>query len=202
MNRNWIASAFRDPRYSILSNPGGGDCLFHVVSQACRHSVAELRDFASRLITEEEFQLKRQMYDSAVSDLQKYTSERIYNPQIRRRMAACIRDISAYDWIKNIKTLEQYREYVRRPGVWGDAETVGHLERLFRCKMLFFDARSPTCTYAFPSADNLSPSRYIMVNYDRECHFELVSYSGARVFTLDSLPLPVRRVFGLGRRDP
>lgn len=195
---NWIASATRDPRYAILKNPGGGDCLFHVIAQASRYSISQIRECASMLVTEEEFQLKRQMYDSAVSDLKRYTSTPYRDAKTRRMMAACIRDISAYDWIAPLKTLQQYREYLKRPGCsWGDAETVGHLERLFRVKMLFFDAASPTGTYAFPShfADDSMPERYIMVNYDRECHFELVTFGNVRVFARETLPLAVRRAF-------
>jgi hypothetical protein len=199
MDRSWIARVMKDDRFEIVPNPGGGDCLFYVISQASRYSVAQIREFVSRLVTEEEFKIKKQMYESAVADLKRITDTVKRKSSDAKRLRECIADITDYSWIARINNLAEYREYVCRPRTsWGDAETVGHLERIFSCKMLFFDRKRPEMgfTYSFPSS---AKERYIMVNYSEGCHFELVTFDGYKVFTLDTLPPSVANLFAIRR---
>ena len=171
--------------YAIVPNRGGGDCLFHVMSQATGLSMMQLKRAASGLASREEFQIKRQLYEDAKREW------------VRTRRSCYLDDILSYGWMEGIGTLAQYRRELARPGRWSDGESIGRLEHLLRCRILLLCARSPTGTYPRPKSAGALPRFYVMVNYINDRHFELITWKGYRCFALRDLPSAIRQLFHL-----
>lgn len=181
---NWIAKLFRDHRFQIIPNSGGGDCLFHTMSQATGIRINDLKDFVASRVTPEEFRIKKSMYESAKEQFRKSRDISYYH------------DINDYYWIERVKNIKQYREELKKRGLWADGESVGRLEEIFQCRILLLSQSSPTVVYNTGSCIK-NPKFYVMINYINAKHFELILYNGYRCFLKKDLPFVVQRIFHL-----
>ena len=176
---NWIAQLFQDYSFSIIPNQGGGDCLFHVLSQATGIKMEDLKYIVAADATQEEFNVKKSMYESATKEYTK-TGNRDY-----------LIDILNYKWLENVTNLYQYQKLLATHGTWGDGESVDHLERILNCRILLLSRESSQIVYNTASPVK-RPKYYVLVNYIDSTHFELISFKGFRCFTRADLPFVIK----------
>ena len=199
----WVASAFGDPGFAIIRNRGGGDCLFHSVGAAVGATVAELRGIVAAQASQEEYEVKRDLYQSAIDDLPGVRARlaRTVDPAERRELAVLARnlttDVRIYRWMAGVSSLAEYRRRLATRGNWGDAEAVGHLESALGVKLLLL-SRCGSSGMAYVNTfvpPGFNPSRYILIAYDDGAHYQLVTYNETRIFSFESLPGCVRELF-------
>ena len=184
---NWISEALGDPHYRILPNPGGGDCLFHVVSQATGIPAARVKRTVADRATDEEFRVKKAMYESAKKGLM--------SDDGGGAALEYARDYLDYAWMEGVDGLERYRDLLARCGTWGDGESVQHIEKILRCRVLVLCRELPGICYRIPSSVR-DPKFYLLVNYSG-AHFELVTWAGRGTFVAANVPKEIKRIFGI-----
>lgn len=206
---NWAASAFRDAAFSIQEVPPDGDCLFHAVSVGSGYRVSQLKGIVASCATQEEFAIKKGMYHSAVEEHPKVNHRLTQTPRtspyyegLLERLARYADDISTYGWLQDINTLDEYRRVVAQRGIWGDAEAIGHLERVLNTKFLIFSVEEtkqhniPEIYQSTMIREGFSPSHYLLVGYEETAkHYSLIRHSGQVRFTFEQLPFSVRTLF-------
>jgi len=187
---NWVARITGDPNFEIIPNMGGGDCLFYAVSQATGLSIEKLRLEAALRISDEEFKIKKTIYQSAKEEF-----EREKQLQTKRTY---LNDVLSYHWMENINTVEQYRHILAKRGLWSDAETIGHIEKALQCKILLLSSGSPGLAYRNQTDDDETPNYYLIIGHSAEtCHFELVTHDGNKQFHRETLPFIIRVLFAI-----
>lgn len=91
--KNWVQKFFRDHKFNIVDNEGGGDCFFAAIRDGLATigkniTVAELRNRLSSAATEEMFQERRKLYENQVKELESVKSRiNLYNEQNRKLKA-------------------------------------------------------------------------------------------------------------------
>jgi predicted NAD-dependent protein-ADP-ribosyltransferase YbiA (DUF1768 family) len=106
-------------------------------------------------------------------------------------------------YMKNIKTLEDYREYIKTSQFWADAWAISTLERVLNVKIIILSEKS----YNEKSLDSVlncgeinhelqdrgafNPEFYIITTYSGN-HYRLVSYKAKRIFTFKEIPYGVK----------
>lgn len=106
-------------------------------------------------------------------------------------------------YMKNIKTLEEYREYIKTSQFWADTWAISTLERVLNVKIIILSEKS----YNEKSLDSVlncgeinnelkdseafNPDFYIITTYSGN-HYRLVSYKAKRIFTFKELPYGVK----------
>lgn len=185
---NWISETLGDPDYRILPNPGGGDCLFHAVSQATGVPVAHVKRMVAERATGEEFCVKKAMYESAKEGLMR-------NGTTTAAALEYARDYLDYAWMEGVDSLARYRDRIATRGTWGDGESVQHIEKILQCRILVLCRELPGSGYRIPSSVR-DPKFYLLVDY-AGAHFELVTRAGRGTFVPANVPVAIKRIFGL-----
>jgi len=92
-SKNWVQKFFRNHKYNIVDNEGGGDCFFAALRDGLATigktiTVAELRNRLSSAATEEMFQERRKLYENQVKELESVKSRiNLYKEQIKKLKA-------------------------------------------------------------------------------------------------------------------
>jgi len=102
-------------------------------------------------------------------------------------------------YMHNIKTLEQFREYIKTSGFWADTWTISTLERILNVKFIIMSeqeydngslASVLNCgemNRAIEERGIFSPEFYIIVTYSGD-HYRLITYKHKRIFTFREIP--------------
>jgi predicted NAD-dependent protein-ADP-ribosyltransferase YbiA (DUF1768 family) len=106
-------------------------------------------------------------------------------------------------YMKNIKTLEDYREYIKTSQFWADAWAISTLERVLNVKIIILSEKS----YNEKSLDSVlncgeinrelqdrgafNPEFYIITTYSGN-HYRLVTYKAKRIFTFKEIPYGIK----------
>jgi len=103
--------------------------------------------------------------------------------------------------MKQIDTLEKFREFVQTPSYWADDWAIDVLERELNMKMIVFSSNDYEeddennvlrCTLSSQSSNgDFIPDFYIMTTYSGD-HYRLISYSNKRIFTFREIPYDVK----------
>jgi hypothetical protein len=99
--------------------------------------------------------------------------------------------------MRNIATIDQFRDYVQSPAYWADDWAISVLERELNMKLIIFSERDYNendennvlrCTLGSDMAkDRFTPDFYIMATYSGD-HYRLVTYSNKRILTFREIP--------------
>lgn len=106
-------------------------------------------------------------------------------------------------YMKDIHTIEDYREYIKTSKFWADTWAISTLERILNVKIIIFSEKS----YNEKSLDSVlncgeinteleengvfNPDFYIMATYSGD-HYRLITYKAKRIFTFREIPYDVK----------
>jgi predicted NAD-dependent protein-ADP-ribosyltransferase YbiA (DUF1768 family) len=106
-------------------------------------------------------------------------------------------------FMKNIDSLDKFREYIQTPAYWADTWAISTLEHLLNIKMIIFSEKAFS-EGAHPSVMNcgevnhniekkgsFAPTYYIMTTYSGD-HYRLISYKQKRILTFPEIPYDVK----------
>jgi predicted NAD-dependent protein-ADP-ribosyltransferase YbiA (DUF1768 family) len=106
-------------------------------------------------------------------------------------------------YMKNIDSLEKYREYIITSSYWADAWAISTLERVLNVKIIILSEHAyrakdldgiMNCgeiNKKLEHSENFKPNFYIMTNYTGN-HYELISYKNKRIFTFPEIPYDIK----------
>ena len=160
-------------KYEIFENEGKGDCFF-----------ASLRDG-----------LINTKYSSvSVKDMRQELSKKATNEVFRN-----LKDIETqlpddYDFIKDISTLEEFKEYILKPSYWADEWAISTIEKLYNVKVIILnkETESLECGSGYENGD-FKPENYVIMEYtDNPKHYRVVEVNNKRNLSFDELPIEIK----------
>lgn len=109
--------------------------------------------------------------------------------------------LEEFSHLKNINSLDKFREYIQTPAYWADDWALDVLERELNMKFIIFseqdydeDDENNVIRCSISSQDGkteFSPDFYVMTTYSGN-HYRLISYTSKRIFTFREIPYDVK----------
>jgi len=110
-------------------------------------------------------------------------------------------NLTEFAHMKDITTIDKFREYVLSPSYWADDWAIDVLEKELNMKFIIFseidydeddENNIVRCTLTSNSLEgDFTPDFYVMVSYSGN-HYKLISYSNAFIFTFREIPYDVK----------
>ena len=141
--------------------------------------------------------MEKVVRDELISEAGKLKAQ--YKEKVAERKAKEALQTEYVGYMKNIKTLEQFRAYIKTSGFWADAWTISTLERILNVKFIIMSEQEYD-NGALASVLNcgevnsvisergiFSPEFYIIATYSGD-HYRLITYKHKRIFTFREIP--------------
>lgn len=211
----WIEKFLQSNHYKIVDNSGKGDCFFYTIidSKIGDYDIQTLRNMISSEITQNEFKQKKSMYEmmektvAETKESIKSTSDSKQKSQLKKELAY---ETSLFDYLKymkNIKSLEQLKEYMNTSDWWIDESGIEILEKKLNVKFIIFDKQSfidhdldsvLLCKYGSilnsDTVKSFNPTYYILLSYENNDHYTLITYDKKPHLTFDEIPHKIKEM--------
>jgi hypothetical protein len=141
--------------------------------------------------------MEKVVRDELISEALKLKAQ--YKAAVTERKAKEALQTEYVGYMRNIKTLEQFRAYIKTSGFWADTWTISTLERLLNVKFIImseqeYDNGSMASVLncgevnsAISERGIFSPEFYIIATYSGD-HYRLITYKHKRIFTFREIP--------------
>jgi predicted NAD-dependent protein-ADP-ribosyltransferase YbiA (DUF1768 family) len=139
----------------------------------------------------------KQLRDEIINETQKLKEQYKQKATEKKQTESLQNEYVGY--MKDIKTIEDYREYIKTSRFWADTWAISTLERVLNIKMIIFSEKS----YDEKSLDSVlncgemnselhergafNPEFYIMTTYSGD-HYRLITYKSKRIFKFSEIP--------------
>ena len=159
--------------YKIFENEGAGECFFASVRDGLKNTkskgvtVSAMRSELSKKATEEVFRNLKDIESQLPED---------------------------YDFIKNISTLEEFKDYILTPSYWADEWAISTIEKIYNIKVVILSKVTETieCGYGYEDLV-FKPDNYLFMEYtDNPKHYRIVEVNGKRDISFDEIPVEVK----------
>jgi predicted NAD-dependent protein-ADP-ribosyltransferase YbiA (DUF1768 family) len=143
----------------------------------------------------------KQMRDEIINETQKLKEQYKQKSAEKKQTESLQNEYVGY--MKDIKTIEDYREYIKTSRFWADTWAISTLERVLNVKIIIFSEKS----YDENSLDSVlncgemnadlqekgafNPDFYIMTTYSGD-HYRLITYKAKRIFKFSEIPYGVK----------
>jgi predicted NAD-dependent protein-ADP-ribosyltransferase YbiA (DUF1768 family) len=187
-----IFEIYKD-RYVMFSNAMNETWLLHKEKKKEFNAIKE--KYNSTIDNE---QLKR------LSNAAKHLKEEI--TQLSRDYEYSKEHIKNVEFMKNIHTLEQLKEYVRTCSFWADDSTINIMERVLNIKFIILSSQyykasdldhvmkcGAEVDPLIVSRDEFRPEFYIIVDHTGN-HYKLIGYRSAKIFRFKELPYDIKQM--------
>ena len=124
--------------------------------------------------------------------------------------------LDEWKFMKNIKTLDQFKELINSSNFWADTWAISTLERIYNIKLIIFSfeqyntqllesKKTPTINTLnivlcgqlndkiLEERGSFEPSHYIMTDYNGS-HYQLITYKKRGALTFEQLPYAVKKL--------
>jgi len=121
----------------------------------------------------------------------------------KEREEAEIEQATYVGYMKNIKDIDGYRDYIQTHGFWADAWAISTIERLFNIKVIIMSemAYNEGSMHSVLNCGEINkqiqdrgvfnPDHYVIVTYSGN-HYRLVTYKGKRIFNFREIPYGIK----------
>jgi predicted NAD-dependent protein-ADP-ribosyltransferase YbiA (DUF1768 family) len=180
-------------RYVMFSNAMNETFLLHKEKKKEFNAIKE--KYNSTIDNE---QLKR------LSNAAKHLKEEM--TQLSRDYEYSKEHIKNVEFMKNINTLEQLKEYVRTCSFWADDSTINIMERVLNIKFIILSSQyykasdldhvmkcGAEVDPLIVSRDEFRPEFYIIVDHTGN-HYKLIGYRSAKIFRFKELPYDIKQM--------
>ena len=139
----------------------------------------------------------KQIRDEIINETQKLKEQYKQKSAEKKQSESLQSEYVGY--MKDIHTIEDYREYIKTSKFWADTWAISTLERILNVKIIIFSEKS----YNEKSLDSVlncgeinteleekgafNPDFYIMATYSGD-HYRLITYKAKRIFTFREIP--------------
>lgn len=108
-----------------------------------------------------------------------------------------VENLKEYDFMKDLKTIEEFRNYIMTSNYWADAWAIFVLEQSLKMKMIIFGEESfdsgdldnvVNCGYSLQeNVNSFTPNFYIMASYSGN-HYRNITYKNKKLLTFVEVP--------------
>jgi predicted NAD-dependent protein-ADP-ribosyltransferase YbiA (DUF1768 family) len=242
---NWVQQFMENKNYSIVENPGKGDCFFYAIADAFstvgnKTTVNKLRDLLAGEVDAELFKRFKGQYDdiraSITQDTANITKLQKQYEDIRRTLAQTIdhdrqvkiveagkavesqfkrvmheRDVSKqmfdeFKVMKDVTTLEKFREKIKTCEFWADTWALSTMERLLNVKFIVLSSEAYNAgdirnvlrcgqlnDSILQNKGEFDPDFYVILDF-MGWHFKLITYKKKALFTFKELPYDLKKM--------
>lgn len=188
---------------NLLSNPGGGHCLFYSIAQAMQSvngkmgkslfdDVTVLRAYVAQGLTAEHFDTIRGLFDELTLVYQKAVQGG--DRQLAKDTAASLDQLS---YIKSCKCLADLKRVVLTAKFWGDETSIQILQKRLGVGMLILtDTVYDMVELSFLEPDVLRSCHSFIILSLAGCHYELATVGYPKsipMFRANNLPDSIQR---------
>jgi ribA/ribD-fused uncharacterized protein len=113
--------------------------------------------------------------------------------------------IENYNFMKNIESLEELKNFIKTSSYWADEWAIGELEIILKTKFIIFlednyarkdllnvlQCQNSEINQQIERNNNFDVKYYIMLNYGGS-HYKLIKYKNKSIFTFDEIPYDVK----------
>jgi hypothetical protein len=215
--------------FEIQRNEGAGDCFFASIRDAYLYisriiSVKTLRELTAANINVSVFDNYRLLYDQFLQAKDAYDSglkklnqnlkaKVITKLEFTKLKSKFVKDYTSVQDVyasvmamKNIHTMEQFRDHVKTSLYWADESAIAVLERTLNVKFIILQNYGGKYAFYYNLMDqkliqkgNFEPTFYILVKKFGG-HFELILYNNIGIFTWEQLPDVVKEFYTCGKQ--
>jgi predicted NAD-dependent protein-ADP-ribosyltransferase YbiA (DUF1768 family) len=106
--------------------------------------------------------------------------------------------LNEFGYMKDIKTVDDLKTYIRTSSYWADTWAISTLERLLEIKIIILEDTSDKdavmrCGQLNDEITTFTPKFYILANYTMSGnHYELITYKKKRLFVFSEVPYDVK----------
>jgi hypothetical protein len=105
--------------------------------------------------------------------------------------------LQEFQFMEHIKTITDFRTFIRTSSYWADTWAISVLERLLELKIIVLEDSTDKdavmrCGQLNEEITAFTPKYYILVNYSGKNHFELITYKDKRIFTFQEIPYDIK----------
>ena len=215
---NWIANYFNDSNFNIVDNPGGGDCLFYVISNALKskgynYDVKDLREILSNEVTDDLFNNYKMLYDNYLNELNEINNKLENKVKIDEEYERLLEEQSMYEdmleeynFLENIETVDDFKNVIKSCEFWGETWAISTLERVLNFKLIILSSEA----YQNKDYNNLiqcgqlndeilqekgifKPKYYILTEW-LGWHYKSVEYNNKSILTFEEIPISILKL--------